>query len=292
MDLTTALSNCLVQLQADGRSRHTFGQYSRHIGLLGVWLRDRRRSVNVEEIDHETLAGFLASPSARERPDHRAKKATSANALRTSLRTFFRYCHDAGYTRSNSARLIRRAMCGAPPPRAMSDEEQGRLLLALSKGVGPEAKRDAALFTLMLGSGIRLGSALALEVGDVDLERGELQLRRTKGDCPVSVPLARSVRDHLREYVNGRAAGPPFPGRDVVAISARHVQRRLALWCKLAGIERHVRPHDLRHSFAITLYRRTRDLLLVQAAPRHRSIASTTLYARTTDDAVRQAVGG
>ena len=287
MDLTTALSNYLVQLQADGRSPHTIGQYSRHIGLLGTWLRDHRRSVNVEEIDHETLAAFLASPAARERPDHRAKKATSANALRTSLRTFFKFCHDGGYTRSNSARLIRRAMCGAPPPSSMSDEEQGRLLLALSKGVGPEAKRDRALFVLMLGSGIRLGSVLALEVGDVDLERGELQLRRTKGDCPVSVPLARAVRDHLRSYVSGRSAGPLFPGRYGAALSARHVQRRLALWTERAGIERHVRPHDLRHSFAITLYRRTRDLLLVQAALRHRSIASTTVYAKCDDGRLR-----
>jgi integrase len=53
-----------------------------------------------------------------------------------------------------------------------------------------------------------------------------------------------------------------------------------------------VRPHDLRHSFAIRIYRKTRDLLLVQAALRHRSIASTTAYARTDDAAVRAAVGG
>jgi site-specific recombinase XerC len=71
---------------------------------------------------------------------------------------------------------------------------------------------------------------------------------------------------------------------------ARHVQRRLAIWCKRAGIERHVKPHDLRHSFAIRLYRQTRDLLLVQAALRHRSIVSTTVYARTDDRAVRAAV--
>jgi len=280
MDLEAALSKYIVQLQADGRSPHTIGQYSRHIGLLGVWLRDHGHLGNVEEIDHETLAAFLASPLARERPDHRTKKATSANALRTSLRTFFRYCHDGGYTRSNPARLIRRALCAPPPPRAMSDDEAGRLLLALSKGTGPEAKRDHALFALLLGSGVRLGSALGLEVGDVDLERGELQLRRTKGDCPVSVPLARSVRDHLRGYINGRAGGALFPGRGGRAMCARHVQRRLALWCRRAGIEGHVNPHSLRHTFAITLYKRTRDLLLVQAALRHRSISSTTVYAR------------
>jgi site-specific recombinase XerC len=284
MQIRDALERYLTQIRADGRSEHTAGQYRRHITLLASCLGNRE----IEEIDHETLAKFLASPAARERPDHKVKKATSTNAMRTSLRTFFRYAHEAGYCRSNPARLIRRALCAPPPPRAMSDDEAGRLLLALSKGTGREAKRDHALFALMLGSGIRLGSALALEVGDVDLERGELLLRRTKGDVPTSVPLARAVRDHLRGYINGRTSGALFPGRNGAAMCARHVQRRLELWCRRAGIERHVKPHDLRHSFAISLYRRTRDLLLVQAALRHRSIASTTVYARCDEGRLRE----
>jgi site-specific recombinase XerD len=286
MNIKDALERYLTQLKADGRSPHTAGQYRRHVGLLASWLRGNGRSNAVEEIDHETLAQFLSSPSARERADGKTKKATTANALRTSLRTFFRYCHDGGYCQSNPARLVRRALCGTPPIRALSDDEQGRLLLALAQGKGPAAERDRTLFVLMLGSGIRVGSALALEADDVDLERGELQLRTTKGNVPTSVPLSRAIVDHLRGYVAGRASGLLFP------ISSRHAQRRLEQWCERAGIEHRVRPHDLRHSFAIRIYRKTRDLLLVQAALRHRSIASTCVYAHTDDAAVRAAVGG
>ena len=188
MRLDEVLSNYQTRIRADGRTEHTGGQYRRHIPLLATWLAVRHHGGTVGEICHENLAAFLASPVARTRPDGRGKKATSTSAMRTTLRTFFRYAHEAGYTRSNPARLIRRALCGSPPPRALADEEQGNLLLALSKGTDPDARRDHALFALMLCSGIRIVSALALEVGDVDVERGELQLRRTKGDCPVSVP--------------------------------------------------------------------------------------------------------
>jgi site-specific recombinase XerD len=285
MKIKEALERYLTQLKADGRSPHTSGQYRRHVALLGSWLTERGHSLAVEEIDHETLAQFLSSPSARDRSDGKTKKATTANALRTSLRTFFRYAHEAGYTQSNPARLVRRALCGTPPIRALSDDEQGRLLLALAQGKGPAAERDRMLFVLMLGSGIRVGSALALEASDVDLERGELQLRTTKGNVPTSVPLSRAICDHLRGYMAGRANGLLFP------VSSRHAQRRLEQWCRRAGIEHRVRPHDLRHSFAIRIYRKTRDLLLVQQALRHRSIASTTVYARTDDAAVRAAVG-
>jgi site-specific recombinase XerC len=69
---------------------------------------------------------------------------------------------------------------------------------------------------------------------------------------------------------------------------ARHAQRRLGIWCMAAGVERRISPHDLRHSFAIRLYKRTRDLLLVQQALRHRSIASTTVYARCDEGRLRE----
>jgi len=114
---------------------------TRELSHARQWLRDRGRG-DIAEIGHEALAEFLSSPGARTRPDGRTKKANSANALRTSLRTFFRYCHEAGYASSNAARLIRRALCGAAPPRALSDEEQGRLLVALAQGRGGIAERD------------------------------------------------------------------------------------------------------------------------------------------------------
>lgn len=288
MHIKEALERYLTQLKADGRSHHTAGQYRRHIALLGLWLHENGRSDAVEQIDHETLAAFLASPSARTRPDGKTKRATSTNALRTSLRTFFRYAHEAGYVRSNPARLIRRALCGTPPIRALSEDEQGRLIRALAEGTGPVVERDRMLFVLLLGSGIRIGSALALEVGDVDLERGELALRRTKGDVPTSVPLSCALRDHLRAFIGERTAGPLFRGANGRAMSARHVQRRLAIACEAAGIAHRVKPHDLRHSFAMRVYRRTRDLLLVQQALRHRSIVSTTVYARSGEDRLRE----
>src|SRR6187397_1323555 len=116
MKLEDALARYTTQLEADGRSPHTIGQYQRHVGLLGAWLG----SPEIETIAHEDLARFLASANARTRPDGKVKRATSANALRTSLRTFFRYAHEAGYCLANPARLIRRAMCGTAPPRALS----------------------------------------------------------------------------------------------------------------------------------------------------------------------------
>ena len=123
MHIEDALDRFLTQFDADGRSPHTRGQYQRHIRLLARWLASDGRSGEVEPLDYERLAVFLTTPEARTRPDGCPKKATSTNSLRTSLRCFFLHLHRAGYIRSDPARLIRRARCGTPPPRALSDKE-------------------------------------------------------------------------------------------------------------------------------------------------------------------------
>ena len=85
--------------------------------------------------------------------------------------------------------MIRRAICGPPPPRTLSEDEQRRFLAVLTNSAGFEAHRDHAMFDLMLSTGIRLSSALSLDDRDVDLERDEVTLRSTKGDRPVVVYL-------------------------------------------------------------------------------------------------------
>jgi integrase/recombinase XerC len=291
MRLQDALDRYVVQLEADGRSEHTVGQYRRHVALLGRWLAQEGRSDELAAIDHESLAQFLVSPDARGSRRGGAKRPTSMNALRTSLRTFFGYIHAAGWTRENPARLVRRARCAGPSPRGLSDQDRNRLVAALIVAQGPEARRDHLLIDLMLSTGIRLSSALALRDCDVDLARGDLVLWNAKGQRVERIVLGREVRDHLVGYLAERRPGPLFPGKDGKPITRRHAVRRLACWMERAGCQGTASPHTLRHDFATRLYRRTGDVLLVQAALGHRAIASTVVYARADEGRLRAALG-
>lgn len=287
MKFADALDLYVTQLRADGRSAHTIAQYRRHIGLLARHVGERD---DVGELTHQDLARFLVSDAATKTATGEPKKALTVNAIRSSLRTFFGYLHAAGVTSTNPARLIRRAICGTPPPRGLSDDEQRRLLAVLAASKGWTARRDRVLFELMLRTGIRLASALALDVRDVDLERGELTLRRVKGDRVEVVFLGAAVREVLAPHVRERQVGPAFVSRHGRRLSARQVQRRLGWWLRSAGVERASSPHQLRHAFAMALYARTRDLLLVRDALAHRSLHSTLRYARATADDLRRAL--
>jgi len=288
--LTDALDRFLVQLEADGRSSHTIGQYRRHIRLLAAWLAGDGHSGDLAAIDHGVLARFLASPAAKNRPDGNGKRATAMNCLRSSVRTFFGYAHRTGMVASNPAAVVKRARCGNPPPRSLSDGDREKLLSTLAAAAGPDAERDRVLFGLMLATGIRLGSALALDAADVDLDRGELTLRSTKGDHPEVVLLGEAIREPLRRYLESHPAGLLFGGRDGKPLSPRHAERRFRQWLTKAGITRAASPHSLRHSFATSLYQKTGDILLVKEALRHQSIASTLIYAQMDRERLRKAL--
>jgi integrase/recombinase XerC len=279
MLLQEALAAFQLQLEADGRSIHTRKQYARHLRLLCSWLTANGIQTALDAITTQVVARFLTSPMARQTADGSAKLATTANALRTSIRCFFAFAEAADLVPRSPAMLVRRARCGEPPPRALSDLEVERLLAVAAKG---EA-RDELLVRLLLGTGLRLGEALALEVGDVDLGRGTIAVRKAKGDRPRVAFVPAELVPRLAEWIRDREGG-------LFAISARHAQRRIGEMANAAGIPG-ASAHALRHSLAMRVYRKTGDIEVVRAALGHASISTTTRYARCDEGAVRRAVG-
>jgi integrase/recombinase XerD len=287
--LRDALDRFVVQWRANGRSELTIASFQRHVRVLDRWIASEGLSDDVAALDHETVARFLASPDARQSKGGGMKSPASLNILRSNIRTFLTYAHDAGWSATNPARMVRLARYTAPTPRGLSDHDRQRLMDALIVAQGPQARRDHFLFSLLLETGVRLTAALALTDRDVDIERSEITLRTNKNSAVHRVPMSRSIRDHAIGYLAERRSGPLFANRDGGRLSARQASRRLAMWLQRAGCQP-VPCHQLRHAFGLKMYRRTRDLLVVQRALGHASITSTTIYAHADDAALRDAI--
>ena len=142
----------------------------------------------------------------------------------------------------------------------------------------------------MLASGIRLGSALALDVEDLDLGEGIVRLRGAKGGRELRAYLPERTCELLREFLGDRTSGPVFSSAAAKRLTARHVQRRFRAWRGVAGLPEAISPHSLRHAFATNLYAVTGDILVVSRALGHSSFASTAVYARASDARVRAAI--
>ena len=290
MTLTTATRRFLTQLEADGKSPLTISVYRRELERFGRWLG---AGSDVRRVRPDALARYLTEPSLLVTPPGAKRNARTMNRTRTVLRLLFSYLTLSGTLRQDPSRLLKNARTDGPLPTPMSEAEERRFVRALDRNLWcREGRRDQALFTLLLRSGMRLAAALALDVADVDLRTGtarSIGKHAHVQDVVLSRDLARLLSSYLRnEGVTNGAIFRSARGR----FSSRQAQYRFKDLLATAGIERPLTVHSLRHTFATRLRERTGDLRIVQAALGHRRLGTTEAYAHANEVDVRRALAG
>jgi integrase/recombinase XerC len=166
-------------------------------------------------------------------------------------------------------------------PDALSPDEAVRLVEIA--GDDSFLLRDRALLELLYSSGLRLSELAGVNIDRIDFERGEIRVWG-KGQKERIVPVGAAAQAAIRAWLPLRAAIPGadadavFIGKSGARMSARTIERRVALWSARQGLSRHVHPHMLRHSFASHLLQSSGDLRAVQELLGHASIASTQVY--------------
>jgi site-specific recombinase XerD len=236
------------------------------------------------------------SDSVLRTPDGQRRKAISVNRTKSALRSFFGFCVDSGWIRENPARLIRSSPATPKEPTTLTEAEIRQIRAVVGSNGGNLAHRDRLMFELLLGTGIRLGSLVGLNVSDVDLTTGTLHIRAkggAEGRVFLNPGLCAMLGDYLRETATEAKCGanvPLFRSKSGCRLGARQVQLRFAAFLQHAGIDRRISVHSLRHTFATNLYIKTGDLHLVQRALGHRQITTTEIYARLSDESLRRAM--
>ncbi len=206
----------------------------------------------------------------------------------SAVRSFFRYWDKRGVLQSAALSALRSPKRRAILPRPVAADAAERLLEAAGEGRTGEApwlaKRDAALFTLLYGAGLRISEALALDARDLD----ETLRIRGKGGKTREVPLLPKVRaaidaytDEARRAMPGVASAkeaPLFLGSRGGRLSASVAQKRMRHLRAALGLSESATPHALRHAFATELLAGGADLRVIQELLGHASLASTQRY--------------
>ncbi len=287
MKLSTAIGRFDVQLRADGKSPQTRTVYLRDLEVFAARIG---KTTDIRRIRPTHLASYLSSTSFTHMRSGQPRAVVSLNRSKSALRSFFGFLTDAGYAKQNPARLVRSAPCHQRPPSCLIPTEARKLLYTMRKGRTPIAQRDCLMFSLMLGTGIRLCSLVGLSVGDVDLGSGTIRING-KENVEQLVFLNTGLKRHLKKHTAGRhTAEPLFLSVRGKRIGSRQVQLRLEHWLGEARITRPCTVHTLRHTFATRLYERSRDLRLVQRALGHRQVTTTEIYSQVADQKLWQAI--
>ena len=184
-------------------------------------------------------------------------------------------------------------------PETLPAAEQQRLLQ-----VTEEHPRDHVIVSLALGTGLRLGELVGLEVGDVYFPDGrprlrirvrpEIAKRGRTGDIFLPDALVPKLRRFWR-YKLGRGqclepGAPLLCGRSGRRLSCRRIQMAIRQWQDRAGFDRLYPFHALRHTAVTNVYRASRDLFLAQRFARHASPLTTTIYTHPSDEELQRRI--
>jgi integrase/recombinase XerC len=226
--------------------------------------------------------------------------ATMARKIAT-LRSFYKWAERRGVADANPMTLIRTPRQGKRLPKAISIEQVEQLLSA------PDDKdilgmRDRAMLETLYSTGIRVSELVGLEVDDVD-SAGECMRVKGKGRKERMVPLGSHALAAVNRYIDalradprltahwadGKAFRPLFLNKHGQRLSSRSVRRKLDKYLKQVGLDPHISPHTLRHSFATHLLDNGADLRSVQELLGHQSLSTTQVYTHLTTQRMQDA---
>ncbi|MFP2517107.1 tyrosine recombinase XerC [Buttiauxella agrestis] len=214
----------------------------------------------------------------------RSRKAglgPSSLALRLSaLRSFFDWCVSQGQLKANPAKGISTPKAGRHLPKNIDVDDVSRLLdIDIND---PLAVRDRAMLEVMYGAGLRLSELVNMDCRHIDLATGEVWVMG-KGSKERRVPVGKSAVTWIEHWLDLRELFGPdddalFLSKQGKRISARNVQKRFSEWGIKQGLNSHVHPHKLRHSFATHMLESSGDLRGVQELLGHANLSTTQIY--------------
>lgn len=215
------------------------------------------------------------------------KKATSSiSRLISSLRKFYQWLVRQNIQKLNPMLEIDSPKKRRPLPVALTTVEVTDLLKQpdIKKKLG---LRDRALLETLYATGIRVSELINLKFSDL---HEELKLVKVfgKGSKERLIPISKvalSWIDSYKEKVRDPLILKVGKNTDFIFLNSRGGSlTRQAVWqiikhyCKLAGIQKNVTPHTLRHTFATHLLENGADLRVVQEILGHSDISTTQIY--------------
>ncbi len=212
----------------------------------------------------------------------RAGLQAASMALRlSSLRSFCDWMVLEGEMSANPVKSVRAPKAKKTLPKNIDVDEVAQLLNI--EGTDPLSVRDRTMLEVMYGAGLRLAELVGLDILHLDLASGEVRVIG-KGSKERKIPVGQTAVSWLKRWLEMRELYDPEDNAVFIStqsgqrMSARNVQKRFEQWGIKQGMNSHINPHKLRHSFATHILESSGDLRGVQELLGHANLSTTQIY--------------
>jgi len=291
--LETLIAHYLFFCQTEGKSPRTMRWYQQKLGYFAAFLREHQLSTRIDKISSQEIRLFIhhlqtevkvgENNPRRPTKEQALSPQTVAGYVRT-LRAFFSWAVKEGFLDEHPMKHVKTPRVPSQVMAFFTDEEVARLLHAIKKPT-PAGKRNYTMVLILLDTGLRVSELVNLQMNNLYLEQGYFKVLG-KGSRERIVPLGRSSRRVLVEYVHKYRPDPALPGIDRVFLARNgyplrtdYVYKIISEGCREVGVQgKRLGPHTCRHTFARNFLLNGGDLLTLQRILGHSSLEVVKLY--------------
>lgn len=246
-------------------SLNSIESYQRDLERLAVYARNL--GLTPQFFTREDLMGYQMAF------ENSGIGVRSQNRHLSSIRQFFRFWMREGLLKVNPVAELQLPKMPSKLPHYLSLEEIDALLAAIQN------PRDYAMVCVLYATGLRVSELIFLTWENIDLSRGFVKVRG-KGNKERVVPLGNKAMAALEALPRGENA--------LFAMTRQGFWKLLKKYALLAGIQKAISPHQLRHSFATHLVERGADLRSVQVLLGHADLSTTEIYMHVNQKRLHQ----
>jgi integrase/recombinase XerD len=259
-----------------GLSQNSLESYRTDLTLFSQWLA--AQNLSLLQVDAPTFLSYLTL-----RHERKLSSRSTARFM-SCARGFYRYHLREGNVSVNPLALVKSPKLPRSLPKSLTEMDVENLLAAptLTDSLG---LRDRTMFEVLYACGLRVTELVSLTMPQINLRQNVIRVMG-KGSKERLIPMGEEAALWLERYF--REARPlllnnlpdliVFPSSRAQIMTRQTFWHRVKHWAKVAGIEKPLSPHTLRHAFATHLLNHGADLRVVQLLLGHSDLSTTQIY--------------
>ena len=251
-------------------SDSTFKTYSSLFKRFMVYYKDE----NLDEITKDQIVDYLL---------HLIKTKNISTSTQNQVINAIKFYYEKVLNRETQKYWINRPQREFRLPVVLSEEEVMSLMGAI-----PNVKH-LTIVAMLYSAGLRRSEVLRLKKGDIDMNRKQIKVVKSKGKKDRMTVLSEFMAELLTRYVKEyKPTYWLFESPERTQYSASSVAMIIRRASKKAKITKHVTPHVLRHSFATHLMDQGIETRYIQTLLGHSSLETTAIYTHVSTRSIEK----
>lgn len=259
-------------------SKNTLESYLRDVGQFLSYCK--MNEINkISHVDSTVINKYFEYLSSV------GKSQTTVSRSGASIRCFYKYLNKEGIVKNCPAIKVQTKTTEKKLPEILTGKE---VLNLLSQPAGSDYKsiRDKAMLELLYATGIKVSELIELEISEINLQVGFLNLKNTRNEriIPIYPAAVKTLQAYILNVrpaiINSSDEEKLFTNMSGEPLSRQGFWKIVKHYAQMANIKKDITPHTLRHSFAAHLLENGASLKDIKDMLGHADISTTQIYAQ------------